>query len=100
MRLLRGVQDESSLRPVVLMQGHAWMQGWNKKWDEWVEAPGLAKWSPTLVRPDQMLNGKAKGGGGPSGKKRRLDELNDDALEPVAAHSHQVNDAHDESTPQ
>ena len=67
------------------------MQGWNKKWDEWVEAPGLVKWSPALVKPDQMLNGKAKGGAGQPGKKRRLDELNDDAFEPSAAYSHAVN---------
>ena len=27
-------------------------QGWNKKWDEWVEAPGLVKYDQKLVRGD------------------------------------------------
>ena len=68
------------------------MQGWNKKWDEWVEAPGLAKWNPALVKPEQMLNGKAggKGVGGQPGKKRRLDELNDEAHVPIPVYGHQV----------
>ncbi|KAK9862662.1 hypothetical protein WJX84_009810 [Apatococcus fuscideae] len=67
-------------------------QGWNKKWDEWVEAPGLAKWNPALVKPEQMLNGKAggKGLGGQPGKKRRLDELNDEAPVMVPAYTHQT----------
>ena len=68
------------------------MQGWNKKWDEWVEAPGLAKWNPALVKPEQMLNGKAggKGVGAQPGKKRRLDELNDESPLSIPAYGHQV----------
>ncbi|KAK9868858.1 hypothetical protein WJX84_000296 [Apatococcus fuscideae] len=67
-------------------------QGWNKKWDEWVEAPGLAKWNPALVKPEQMLNGKSsgKGAAGQPGKKRRLDDLNDDTFDPAPAYGHQT----------
>lgn len=36
-------------------------QGWNKKWDEWVEADGLVKYSKALAA--EAAN--ASGGGGP-----------------------------------
>lgn len=43
------------------------VQGWNKKWDEWVEAPGLVKYDSKLVRAD---DDKKEGEGGASKKRR------------------------------
>ena len=54
-------------------------QGWNKKWDEWVEAPGLVKYDPKLVdggeSKDEEGGGKKKSQPGKRPEKRR--KLND-----------------------
>ncbi|KAK9820555.1 hypothetical protein WJX72_011618 [[Myrmecia] bisecta] len=47
-------------------------QGWNKKWDEWVEAPGLVKYDAKLAEVD--LSQEDKGGPDGKGKKRKLEE--------------------------
>lgn len=61
-------------------------QGWNKKWDEWVEAPGLVKYDAKLVRSEDDRNGEGEGG---PNKKRRTDGraggvAGSDAVGPVA----------------
>jgi mortality factor 4-like protein 1 len=42
--------------------------GWNKKWDEWVEAPGLVKYDAKLVRSEDDKKGDDAGA---PAKKRR-----------------------------
>jgi len=70
-------------------------QGWNKKWDEWVEAPGLVKYDAKLVRSED--DKKGEGEGGPH-KKRRTDGrggggAGSDAVAPVAEASDKQNPA-------
>ena len=40
-------------------------QGWNKKWDEWVDGPAIVKYSTELAAE------AGAGDGGPPGKQRR-----------------------------
>lgn len=59
------------------------MQGWNKQWDEWVEAPGLQKFDAKLVGGGDEKEGeggagqKRKGGGGrkPGEKRRKVNDI-------------------------
>lgn len=68
-------------------------QGWNKKWDEWVEETGVRK-CPEVAVPGTLQTVRRNGGkanGHPNGnghsdsmfksKKRKADELSDTSLQ-------------------
>jgi mortality factor 4-like protein 1 len=59
--VLPGRAQQGDTGPDLSLPG-AW-QGWNKKYDEWVEAPGLTKFDPTLLGMSLDTVGAAAGAG-------------------------------------